>query len=449
MIPILYDKTETLFSSNGLGRLRDCISCKVTEERNGVYECDFEYPINGAHYSDIICGRIIAVTHDNTGDVQPFDIISRENPINGVVTFHAVHISYRQNKITVSGSNVNSLSDAFAMLSDTTPANPFTYFSDFSATGFLALADKIPHTVREVLGGTEGSILDVFGGEYKWDKWSVNLLANRGKQREYTIRYGVNLTDYNEEIDYSGTYSQVIPYWTDGTKIVKGDPVTYPVASYTGRDECVPLDLSDKFDSKPTKAQVEALAESRINASTPILPNQSIEIQFVRLADSPEYAYLSNLQHFELCDTIKVEFPAYGMNGRFKIVKTVYDALLERFEEMELGTVSTSLAEALGVDSSGSSVATIKSDHGATSSYTSVAGPGNEDVAITFNASFATAPNVVGVLYDVRTDANATTNAHQLVVQVKSVTTSGATFNIRNNGSATRKTLLSWVAIGN
>ena len=50
MIPIIYEATETAFISNGLGRLRDCISCIVTEERNGIFECDFEYPVEGANY---------------------------------------------------------------------------------------------------------------------------------------------------------------------------------------------------------------------------------------------------------------------------------------------------------------------------------------------------------------------------------------------------------------
>ena len=107
MIPILYEKDETAFVSNGLGRLRDCISCTCYEERNGVYYVDFEYPIDGVNYDRIQCGRIIAVEHDESNDVQPFDIVGYERPINGVVTFHAVHISYRQCSLTVSGSNIN------------------------------------------------------------------------------------------------------------------------------------------------------------------------------------------------------------------------------------------------------------------------------------------------------------------------------------------------------
>ena len=101
MTPILYESTETLFVSNGLGRLQDCISCKVSEERNGIYEIEFDYPINGRNYDKITLGRIVAVTHDDTGDIQPFDIVSCSRPINGIVTFRGVHISYRLNKLTI------------------------------------------------------------------------------------------------------------------------------------------------------------------------------------------------------------------------------------------------------------------------------------------------------------------------------------------------------------
>ena len=130
MIPILYDSTETTFASNGLGRLRDCIECIVTEERNGIYECDFSYPVGGQNYDLIQLGRIIACEHDDTDDVQPFDIISCTKPIEGIVSFHAVHISYRQSKMVASGTNVNSLTDAFSMLSSAVPSNPFMYYTD-------------------------------------------------------------------------------------------------------------------------------------------------------------------------------------------------------------------------------------------------------------------------------------------------------------------------------
>lgn len=360
MIPILYEKDETTFGSNGLGRLRDCISCVVTEERNGIYELDFEYPVNGFHYDDIQLGRIVAVEHDDTTDIQPFDIVSCSRPIDGIVTFHCQHISYRQSKLTVSGTNINSLADAFTMLGNAMPSNPFTYWTDkTSAIGYMAAADGVPRSVRSMLGGVEGSILDAYGGEYEWDKFLVKLHSARGEQRDITIRYGVNLTEYQEEIDYSGSYTACIPFWTGdddngNTIVVKGTMVDSGAISHDGRTSCIPLDLTEKFENQPTTAQLENMASSMMASEQSYLPAQTIQVSFVRLQDTNEYSQYAALMTCRLCDAINVVFPRYGMSGKFKIVKTVYDVLLERFTEMELGTLSTSLAEALGISNDGS-----------------------------------------------------------------------------------------------
>lgn len=350
MIPILYDTNETAFISNGLGRLRDVISCVVTEERNGIYECDFQYPVDGANYEQIQIGRVIGVTHDETEDIQPFDIVSFTRPIDGVVTFHCTHISYRQSYMTVTGANINSLSSAFALLATASPSNPFSYQTDISSSAYMAAADGIPKTVRALLGGVEGSILDAYGGEYEWDKWKVILHSARGAKRGFSIRYGVNMLDYNEELDSQGTYSSCIPYWTDGTTTIVGDMQVGSGSTITGRGECVPLDVSEKLEPTPTKAQVEAMGLSIMNANNPMLPAQTIHVEFVRLQDMG-YEQFANLLDCKLCDTINVIFPFYGTTGQFKIVKTVWDVLADRFESMELGDLSVTLSEALGIKS--------------------------------------------------------------------------------------------------
>lgn len=349
MIPILYDKTETVFRSNGLGRLRDCISCIVTEERNGIYECDFEYPVTGANYAAIQLGRIIGVTHDDTGDVQPFDIVSFARPIDGVVKFHAVHISYRQSYLTVAGSNISGITNAFALLAQAQPSNPFSYESNITSNAYVAAADGEPRTVRSMLGGVEGSILDAFGGEYEFDRFNVKLYKNRGVVRDFTIRYGVNMLDYNDDTSSAGTYSAVVPFYksTDNTFII-GDRQSSG-ETVTGRGETVPLDVSDKFETEPTKAEVEAMGLSILQDGENNLPTQTINVSFVRLQDMGEYTGLSALLKCKLCDSIKVVFPQYSTSGTFKIVKTTWDVLASRYESMELGTLSTTLSEALGL----------------------------------------------------------------------------------------------------
>lgn len=354
MIPILYEKDETAFLDNGLGRLRDCVSCVVTEERNGIYECDFEYPVTGQHFDEIQIGRIVGVTHDDSGAIQPFDIVSYSRPIEGVVTFHCTHISYRQSYMTVNGTNITSLFDAFAALQNAQPSNPFTYWTNKTSTGYVGAFDGVPKSVRSILGGVEGSILDAYGGEYEWDRFTVKLWSQRGEYRDFTIRYGVNMMDYQDETDSTNCYSSLIPYWTDGTTTVVGDKQTLASLPPSGRDACIPMDVSEKFDTSdgtiPTKAQVNSVGLSVLNNGQPYLPTQNITVSFVRLQDTEEYAQFANLLRCGLCDTIKVIFPDYQSSGNFKIVRTVWDVLGERYEEMELGDLSISLSEALGIN---------------------------------------------------------------------------------------------------
>ena len=356
MKPILYDTGEASFTSNGLGRLNDVIECLVTEERNGIYECDFSIPVTGTHFDDIIPGRSIAVTHGDGDDVQPFDIVSMSRPIDGVVTFHAVHVSYRLTGIVAKAKNINTLADALqALVDNAQPSSEmsFNFSADFSRTGYCAAFDGIPRTVRQLLGGVEGSILDTYGGEYEFDRFNVILHSARGQKRDFTIRYGVNMTEFQDDTDYQGTYTSCVPYWSggDGGAIVTANPlkVDSGFVSYDGRDTCIPLDLTDKFENKPTATQLKNMALSVMQSKQTNLPSQNISVDFLRLQDFEEYADFANLLQCKLCDTLDVVFPRYNMQGPFKIVRTVWDVLEGRYKEMELGNLQTSLAEALGI----------------------------------------------------------------------------------------------------
>ena len=457
MIPILYDKTETAFANNGLGRLRDCISCKVTEERNGVYELEFEYPVTGQHFDEITIGRIVAVEHDDTGDVQPFDIVGYEKSIEGVVIFHCVHISYRQSYMTVNGTNINSLASAFARLkNNATPSNPFVYWTDKSSTGYVGAFDGIPKTVRSILGGVEGSILDAYGGEYEWDKFTVRLWAKRGQDRDFAIRYGVNMLEYNDETDSSECYSTCIPFWTDGTTTVVGAKQSSGGTPPSGREACIPLDVSEKFETQPTVAQVNSMGRSMIQSAQPYLPTQNITVSFVRLQDTPEYAQFAPLMRCSLCDTIRVIFPTYNSTGTFKIVRTVWDVLSERYEEMELGDLSTSLSEALGIsDMQQNSKSTIEQimdridalpkTTGGHASLGSIATNNYGDATISFGTgTFTSAPNVVACL----STSGTAGNIGNVSVSVFNITTTGCTVRVFNNRGSALSPAIEWIAVG-
>lgn len=360
MIPILYEKTETAFTSNGLGRLSDAIRCIVTEERNGIFECEFDYPVTGVHFDDIQIGRIIACTHDEQGDVQPFDIYAKSEPINGVVTFRAHHISYRLNEITVEPFTAGSCTQAIASLQPRSiGTNPFTFTTDKNVAGDYTVS--VPTSCRTLLGGSQNSILDVYGtGEYDFDKFTVSLKVNRGQDTDVSIRYGKNLIEFQNDIDYGDTYNAVAPFWygevyDDSTGVSSMVLVTltekYISSGQTlpgGRLVIVPVDLSDQFTGQPTEAELRALATTRLTSGYAWIPSQNIMVDFVQLWQTEEYKQYAPLQRVRLCDTVLVDVPMYNVTGlRIKVIKVVYNVLLDRYDQMELGSPQTTLAGAI------------------------------------------------------------------------------------------------------
>lgn len=347
MIPILYDSTETDFTSNGLGRLSEATSCIVTEARNGEYEMELKYPITGRLYDQINEGMIVSCTHDDKGDRQPFVIYRRSAPMNGIVVFSGHHKSYELNDIILDPIEATSAADAFAQMEQsTTPANPYTMWTDVITGG--TFKTEVPKSVRAALGGTRGSVLDVFGGEYEWDGMTVYLKAHRGVNSGVTIRYGKNLTDLTQTYDALGTYDAVVPYWyqeEDGLVVL---PEKYVARQGVTNPKIAVLDLTQDFEEKPKPADLRTRATSWLTNNRPWVPNENIKIKFIQLWQTEEYKDVAALQRLHLCDRVNVYYPALGIEvDDVEIIKVVYNVLLDRYDEMELGDARSTFAETI------------------------------------------------------------------------------------------------------
>lgn len=372
MIPILYDGFESSFTGNGLGRLTDCISCIVTEERNGIYECEFTYPITGIHYEDIAEGKVVLVTHDERKDKQPFIIYRRSVPnLNGVVTFSAHHISYLLANVILAPFTAETAATALAGFTQyALTENNFTFWTDKTSSGSFAV--KVPTSAKSALGGKQGSVLSVFGGgEYEWDGYTVKLFANRGTNSGVTIRYGKNLADLSYENDTMGLYNSVIPYWAEGDTVVyggrvAGDGSIRRVAYWTdetattiedengtpfqfgyAETQTLTMDLSSEFEEEPTATQLRERARAILNSNKPWIPKVNVKVDFVALWQTEEYKNIAPLERVRLCDTVTVYYSQIGLSATAKVIKTVWNPLLERYDSMELGDAKTSFAETL------------------------------------------------------------------------------------------------------
>lgn len=361
---VLFEHNEQAFTSNGLGALPDAASCIVTEERNGEYEVEMEYPLTGRHFSDIEKRRILFVKPNPYDDPQPFRIYSITKPINGIVTIHAAHISYDTSGSIVKlfPADAGSASAAMSYLKNySVPPTPFTFFTNVEKTGTMSVPK--PSSIRSLLGGSDGSMLDTFGGEYLFDKWTISLLASRGANRGVTIRYGKNMTDLEQEDNDTDFYTGVYPYWYSESE--DGGLVTLSanngIVNASGTYDFVkimPLDLSSEDFSKettdsegyvttiekPTEAELLAAAQKYISDNKIGIPKVSLDVSFVALAQAEEYKNLARLETVKLCDTVTVEFEKLGVKTTAKCIKTVYNALTGKYDSIELGEPKSSLA---------------------------------------------------------------------------------------------------------
>lgn len=335
--PLLYDPTESTFANNGLGALSDCISCLISEERNGAFELTMEYPVNGVHFDEIQQRSIIVVKPNPTDSAQPFRVYRITRPFSGLVTVYAAHISYDLSGVPVSPFTAYNLASAISqMASNSLADNPFTLTTDKAVTA--TMKQNVPMSYRALMGGVENSILDVYGGEYHYNGYTIQLLQARGANNGVSLRYGKNITSLEQDENCATCYTGVLPYWySEDDGLVQGSIVATS-GSYNYMN-VLSLDCSSEFESMPSADDLNSYAATYI-------ANNDVGIPTVSLSVS--YAQDSVLcESVALCDTVTVEFPLLGVSAYAKVVKTTYNALTGVFDSVELGNMRTSIAQTI------------------------------------------------------------------------------------------------------
>lgn len=358
MIPILYSPTTTSFTTGGIGKLIDAGSCIVTEERNGSYELEMTYPITGHLYDEIKQRSIIFAKPSPAQSEQPFRVYRITKPLNKVVTIYAAHISYDLSGIPVKNFTSQSVQAALtALTTSSVISNPFTFWSDKTNSGVMEI--ETPTPCRTILS----NILDVYGGEYEFDKYTVKLHSQRGFDNGVSIKYGKNLTDLEQDENCSNVYTGVLPYWTGNETTVSGSVVNAPGTYDFIR--ILPVDFTSDFEEQPSTTQLDNAATNYISANNIGIPEVNLTVSFVHLNQTEEYKNLGIFERVELGDTIKVEFAAMGVSSTARCVKTVYNTLLERYDNVELGEVKKGLADT--ISSQTSSIIDISKNSGVSS----------------------------------------------------------------------------------
>lgn len=347
MKPILFPSTATEFKTQGLGVLTDAISCTVTEERNGAFELTMQYPDTGVHFDEITDRCIIYAIPSPYRAPQPFRIYRITRPMDGIIMVYAQHITYDLSGVPLNPFTAINAPDALSKLSlNAAVDSPFIFWTDKSTVASFAVST--PSSTRSVLGGSSGSILDVYGGEYEWDGFTVRLYGHRGYDNGVVISYGKNLTDIEQDRNISNVATGIYPYWTNAEgALVTCDPKIVNAPGTYDFTRVVPVDFSNDFETQPTPEQLQARAGKYVEDNKIGIPKTSITASFVQLEQFPEYEDLALLEKCDLCDTVTIRYPRLGVEAKAEIVKIETDVLLERYNSVEIGDVRTNIADTI------------------------------------------------------------------------------------------------------
>lgn len=347
MKPILYSPTETAFDTNGLGILSDAISAPVVQELNGQYELILKYPVTGIH-AEAIADRCIIVTKpDPVTDPQPFRIY-RINPVSkGTITVYARHLAHDTMGIPVAPFSAASAADALvSMKNNAVVTCPFAFSTDKSVAATMNAT--IPKSLWKTMGGSQGSILDVYGGEYEFDCYNIHLHTRRGADRGVSIRYGKNLKSLEQDRNCANVYTGVYPYWAslDGTLVQLPEKIIEAEGDYNFV-RIATVDFTADFLEPPTEEQLRSHTEKYMKDNDIGIPEVSWKVEFIQLEQTEEYKGKALLERVLLGDTVTVIFPQMQVNTSARAVKIEYDSILERYNSITLGKVKSNLADTI------------------------------------------------------------------------------------------------------
>lgn len=354
MIPYLLDETKTLQAlaadrTNGLGALPECIEATVTQERNGAFTFRMRVPMSAKRYSEIKIGGIVKAKVDDESDLQMFRISKISKPISGIVTVDANHISYDLGKTSVLPFQTAGAAATMAQLkARMIGGTAFTLSTDINNPS-SAFSNAKPQSLRALLGGQQGSVLDVFGGEFIFDNLQVILKAHRGNTTGIELRYGKNITDLKQDENIENTYTAVMPYAIDST----GNAVVGALQFVTedAEPKILNLDLSSSFQTTDAQAitveRLNELAQAYIQSNNIGVPKTSITVSFINLAQTEEYKDIAPLERVRLCDTVTVNYEKLGVSATAKVVRYEYNVLTERYNSIDIGDVRSNLASTI------------------------------------------------------------------------------------------------------
>lgn len=358
MIPVLFEQNEInlpndiRFKSNGLGILKDTISCYVEEERNEEYESEITYPVEGFLYDKIKGNYWIKMKSNDRYNDQIFRIYYISEPINGVITIKLEHVSYtlKDNFIEKVECNGNCQAALNAINSSAAFPTKYNFYSDITMTA-LFLHER--ENLWECIKGIDGSIVDTYGNgaDIIRDNFNLSVVQNGGQDNNILICYKKNMTGFTCEEDWTGCITRIYPFAIQDD-VVYTISEKYVDSEYISRDptpRIEKVDFSSEFadDEKITEDALRAMAHNYFINNACDIPKLSYKVEFVQLSITEEFKNIIKKENIALLDNVIIRHEIYNIDTKIKILKTKYNTLLEKYENIELNYTKPRMSKSI------------------------------------------------------------------------------------------------------
>ena len=347
MIPVIFKPGEKDFSTNGLGRLVDATRCEITEEANGKYELEMDYPAISRFSDYFENGYQIKAKPNDLEEYHIFEIKQTfKDTFTNSIVIYAQSRTYKLGNRQVRLVTVDNRNGAEAMrLIEQNMDEP----CDIKLHSDINTASSTVFEARNVLNciaGEQGSLLQYWGGEIKREPFKLSLLRRRGRDNVGTVRYGKDLKGLTIKFDWQSIVTKVLPFaelqsGADGTsQRIYGDAVK---SEYINKYPDVYAQYVQFTEDQGVKdlSSLNKVAGKYFTTLYPgsDKPKVSIELEIEKLTDSEEAKEFAKMRNYNLFDTFTVYHKFYDIDIQTKVTGIVYDALAEKTIKITAGDI--------------------------------------------------------------------------------------------------------------
>lgn len=347
MIPVIFKPGEKDFTTNGLGRLIDATRCEITEEANGKYELEMDYPAISRFSDYFENGYQIKAKPNDLEEYHIFEIKQTfKDTFTNSIIIYAQSRTYKLGNRQVRLVTVDNRNGAEAMrLIEQNMDEPcdIKLYSDINTASSTVFEAR---NVLNCIAGEQGSLLQYWGGEIKREPFKLSLLRRRGRDNVGTVRYGKDLKGLTIKFDWQSIVTKVLPFaelqsGADGTsQRIYGDAVK---SEYINKYPDVYAQYVQFTEDQGVK-DLSSLNKAAGKYFTTLYPGSdkpkvSIELEIEKLTDSEEAKEFAKMRNYNLFDTFTVYHKFYDIDIQTKVTGIVYDALAEKTIKITAGDI--------------------------------------------------------------------------------------------------------------